>query len=204
MYSLIERKKKNNSYFKTMNIIYNSRHYRDMESPQIKIEDRFDKHRIIFRNLLNNNEYSERLNKKSKKINKKNQRNKIDLLIENTYDKYNNFIRDYNINKSINSPKKKFENIRFLTKEKIKDEIILKSNQFFPKENKNLKEENHTFNKSKKEPDYKKIYKIKYIDTGIKEDEYKINQKEGEMIFSKIFFTYKMPINGIIKKNINK
>ena len=204
MYSKIDKKKwSKNPYSLTMNIIYNPRHYRNIEKEEPIILDRFDEQRIIFKNLLDNanNKNMRRLINDRAKIEYQNQRNKIEYFIDKIYDKYNKNIRNYNDNLSNNKPKKIYEKIRCLTKEKIKDQIISKSNQFYSKEydiiNKNMSP--IFFKSDNKKDKYNNIYKIKYIDTGFKKGEYKINQKEGNIKFSKIEFYYMKPLKKIKK-----
>ena len=200
MYSKIDEKKKSkNPYSLTMNIIYNPRHYRNIQKEKPIILDRFDKHRIVFKKMLDNdnNKNMRRLKNEKEKIEYQNKRNKIEYFIDKIYDKYNKNIRNYNDNLSSNKPKKIYEKIRCLTKEKIKDQIISKSNQFHSKEYEMINKDISPiiFKSDNKKDNYRNIYKIKYIDNGVKKDEYIINQKEGDFKFSKIEFYYMKPLN---------
>ena len=110
MYSIVDGKNKfTYPYSLTMNIIYDNNQYGNLE-PQIKIiQDKQNKNQSTFRkNLLNNkNRYISKLIKEKESLENKNQRDKIELMINNAYDKYNNNIRNYSFNAIYNTNQKK-------------------------------------------------------------------------------------------------
>ena len=99
--------------------------------------------------------------------------------------------------------KKSQEKLPILTKEKIKDEIISRSNKYFPKEyrNKNKQYEiKDIYNKISKEPNYKKLYQIKFIDTDEKDNEKDINSNSK---FYKTQFNCIKPLFNENKRKLN-
>ena len=198
MYSIVDGKNRfTYPYSVTMNIIYDNNQNGYIE-PQIKmVQDNQKNNQSAFRkNLLNNkNKYISKLIKEKESLENKNQRDKIELMINNAYDKCNNNIRNYSFNTSNNKNNKQIpEKLPVLTKEKIKDEIISRSNKYFPKEyrNKNKQIEiKDIYKKSSKESDYKKLYQIKFIDTEIKDNENNINSNSK---FSKTQFNCIKPL----------
>ena len=113
-------------------------------------------------------------NNKNKTL-KKVERNRLDLLINNAYDNHNYKIRTYNFYSRDNSHLK-VERLPKITENELKERVIAKVNQLFPKRYKNLsqskglnKEEiQNEINKHQNQinsNNYKKIYRIKYIDT---------------------------------------
>ena len=207
MYSIVDGKNKfTYPYSLTMNIIYDNNQYGNLE-PQIKIiQDKQNKNQSTFRkNLLNNkNRYISKLIKEKESLENKNQRDKIELMINDAYDKYNNNIRNYSFNAIYNTNQKKSqEKLPILTKEKIKDEIISRSNKYFPKEyrNKNKQYEiKDIYNKISKEPNYKKLYQIKFIDTDEKDNEKDINSNSK---FYKTQFNCIKPLFNENKRKLN-
>ena len=146
-----------------------------------------DKSSIL--NKLTKTQYSEDKKKKIFNLMTKVQRQKIDLLINRAYQQINNSIRKYN--KSISLPKNKdkikLKSIPLINKELIIDHVIGQVQKYLP--NKNIKNNtfdcngndedddifkrkldkqfiwSHNFLEEKKMENYKKRYKIKFIDT---------------------------------------
>lgn len=140
-------------------------------------------------NKFTTTQYSENKKKKIYNLMSKVQRQKIDLLINRAYQKINNSIRKYN--KSVSLPKNR-ENMRLkflplLNKELIIDHVMGQAQKYLPHKNMknntfdyNKKDDNddifqrkldkqfiwsHNFIEDKKMENYKKRYKIKFIDT---------------------------------------
>ena len=182
MYSIVDGKNRfTYPYSVTMNIIYDNNQNGYIE-PQVKIvQDKQNQNQSAFRKKLfnNKNKYVSKLIKEKESLENKNQRDKIELMINNAYDKCNNNIRNYSFNTTHNTNNKQTpEKLPILTKEKIKDEIISRSNKYFPKEyrNKNKQYEiKDIYKRFSKENDYKKLYQIKFIDTKEKDNENNIN-----------------------------
>ena len=150
-------------------------------------------------NKLLKSKYSENKKKKIYNLMTKIQREKIDLLINRAYEQINNNIRKYN--KSVSYPKRKerlkLQPLPLITKELIIDHVMRQVEKYLPYQNKNIKtnplEDNerddnndnhkekldkqfiwsHNFMEEKKFEDYKKRYRIKFIDT---ESKIKINK----------------------------
>ena len=150
-------------------------------------------------NKLLKSQYSENKKKKIYNLMSKIQREKIDLLINRAYEQINNNIRKYN--KSVSYPKRKerlkLQPLPLITKELIIDHVMRQVEKYLPYQNKNIKtnplEDNerddnndnhkekldkqfiwsHNFMEEKKFEDYKKRYRIKFIDT---ESKIKINK----------------------------
>ena len=150
-------------------------------------------------NKLLKSQYSENKKKKIYNLMSKIQREKIDLLINRAYEQINNNIRKYN--KSVSYPKRKerlkLQPLPLITKELIIDHVMGQVEKYLPYQNKNIKtnplEDNerddnndnhkekldkqfiwsHNFMEEKKFEDYKKRYRIKFIDT---ESKIKINK----------------------------
>ena len=111
---------------------------------------------------------------------KKLQRNKLDIFINNAYDKINNKIRDYNYkNNYSNKNLMKLKTISQITKESIKDDLLFKYKNILGNKNpfvkSPLKQKNELIWSQKilaekKLKDYRRIYSIKYlkIDNNIK------------------------------------
>lgn len=144
-------------------------------------------------------QYSENKKKKIYNLMTKIQREKIDLLINRAYQQINNNIRKYN--KSVSYPKRnerlKLQSVPLITKEYIIDHVMGQVEKYLPYHNKNIKinflddnerDDNndknkekldkqfiwsHNFMEEKKFDDYKKRYRIKFIDT---ENKIKINK----------------------------
>ncbi len=182
MYSIVDGKNRfTYPYSVTMNIIYDNNQNGYIE-PQVKIvQDKQNQNQSAFRKKLfnNKNKYVSKLIKEKESLENKNQRDKIELMINNAYDKCNNNIRNYSFNTTHNTNNKQTpEKLTIFTKEKIKDEIISRSNKYFPKEyrNKNKQYEiKDIYKRFSKENDYKKLYQIKFIDTKEKDNENNIN-----------------------------
>ena len=153
--------------------------------------------------------YSEEKKKNILNLLSKVQREKIDLLINRAFHQINNNIRKYN--KSVSYPKKKqklkLQSIPLIRKEYIIDHVMGQVQKYLPYQNKKvnnsleddeINEKNndknkiklnkqfiwsHNFMEEKKLEDYKKKYRIKYIDT---DTEYKSNNnnklKKGKII----------------------
>lgn len=130
------------------------------------------------------------------------ERDKIDILINRAYDQINHNIRKYN--ECIDHEKDlKLKYLPMITKETIKDEILGKVDRYLSKDNKNTKE-NRRFDKEfiwsrnlmavKRENEYKKMYRIKYIDV-----ESEQGRKYGKSNFKRDF-----TIPSIIKLNHTK
>ena len=150
-------------------------------------------------NKLLKSKYSENKKKKIYNLMTKIQREKIDLLINRAYQQINNNIRQYN--KSVSYPKKKgrfkLQSIPLITKQLIIDHVMGQVEKYLPYQNKNMKNNtleeserddnkiknkekldkqfiwSHNFMEEKKYEDYKKRYRIKFIDT---ENKNKINK----------------------------
>lgn len=182
MYSIVDGKNRfTYPYSVTMNIIYDNNQNGYIE-PQVKIvQDKQNQNQSAIRKKLfnNKNKYVSKLIKEKESLENKNQRDKIELMINNAYDKCNNNIRNYSFNTTHNTNNKQTpEKLTIFTKEKIKDEIISRSNKYFPKEyrNKNKQYEiKDIYKRFSKENDYKKLYQIKFIDTKEKDNENNIN-----------------------------
>lgn len=178
--------------------------------------------------LLRTN-FSEKKKKNILKLLTKVQREKIDLLINKAYQQINNNIRQYN--KSISLPKEKIKiklkPIPLVTKEFIIDHVmgqvqkylpnlnIIKDNENTGKNNEKLNKQfiwSHNFMEEKKMDDYRRRYRIKYIDT-----EYKIKSnklKKEKLVKDKsipeimkmntnMFFSYQKNKGSNLKRNIN-
>ena len=158
-------------------------------------------------NRLFKTQYSEEKKKNILNLLSKVQREKIDLLINRAYQQINNNIRKYN--KSVSYPKKnqklKLKSIPLITKELIIDHVIGQVEKYLPSEKKNklnpfenyenneINENNdknkvkfnkqfiwsHNFMEEKKMEDYRRKYRIKYIDTEYKR---KINNLKKEKV----------------------
>ena len=154
-----------------------------------------DKSSIL--NKLTKTQYSEDKKKKIFNLMTKVQRQKIDLLINRAYQQINNSIRKYN--KSVSLPKNKdkikLKSIPLINKELIIDHVMDQVQKYLP--NKNIKNNtfdsngndedddifkrkldkqfiwSHNFLEEKKMENYKKRYKIKFIDT---DNKIKINK----------------------------
>ena len=142
MYSIVDGKNRfTYPYSVTMNIIYDKNNFGVIEPPYTMKNNKFNTPRIVFKHLLQNknNRYRTKLIKEKELLDTKNQRNKIELMINYAYDKKKNNIRNYSYNPNLNHSSK-VEKFPLLTKEKIKNEIISRSNNYFPKEyrNKNI------------------------------------------------------------------
>ena len=150
-------------------------------------------------NKLLKSQYSEKKKKKIFNLMTKIQREKIDLLINRAYEQINNNIRKYN--KSVSYPKRneslKLQPIPLITKELIIDHVMGQVEKYLPYQNKNMntnslddneRDDNndnhkekldkqfiwsHNFMEEKKFDDYKKRYRIKFLDT---ENKIKINK----------------------------
>ena len=150
-------------------------------------------------NKLLKSQYSENKKKKIYNLMSKIQREKIDLLINRAYEQINNNIRKYN--KSVSYPKRKerlkLQPLPLITKELIIDHVMRQVEKYLPYQNKNIKtnplEDNerddnndnhkekldkqfiwsHNFMEEKKFDDYRKRYRIKFLDT---ENKVKINK----------------------------
>ena len=150
-------------------------------------------------NKLLKSQYSENKKKKIYNLMTKIQREKIDLLINRAYEQINSNIRNYN--KSVSYPKRnerlKLQPIPLITKELIIDHVMGQVEKYLPYQNKNMKtnslEDNerddtndnhkekldkqfiwsHNFMEEKKFDDYRKRYRIKFLDT---ENKVKINK----------------------------
>ena len=150
-------------------------------------------------NKLLKSQYSENKKKKIYNLMTKIQREKIDLLINRAYEQINNNIRKYN--KSVSYPKRneslKLQPIPLITKELIIDHVMGQVEKYLPYQNKNMntnslddneRDDNndnhkekldkqfiwsHNFMEEKKFDDYKKRYRIKFLDT---ENKVKINK----------------------------
>lgn len=131
--------------------------------------------------------YSEKKRKKIYNLMTKVQREKIDYLINKAYQKINNNIREYN--KSISSPKSNkkliLKKTPLVTKEFIIDHVMSQVEKYLPniknrnnnselpdnnESNNNLSKTkhiiwSHNFMEEKKNEEYQKNYRIKYIDT---------------------------------------
>lgn len=160
-------------------------------------------------NKLFTTQYSEEKKKNILKLLSKVQREKIDLLINRAYHQMNNSIRKYN--KSVSLPKKKqklkLQSIPLIKKEFIIDHVIGQVQKYLPYQNKKMtnglevvsneiNERNndknklklnkqfiwsHNFMEEKKMEDYKRRYRIRYINTEYK-NKYKKLKKEKVLI----------------------
>ena len=161
---------------------------------------------LLMKNLKKINSISEYSKKKYKnKISllKKVQQDKIDIYINNIYDKMNNNIRDYNYKKSYqNKLKLKPLSISKVMKESIKDNLINKYNNILMNKNpfansqQKLDEELIWSNKileQKKLSNYRRTYSLKYI---------KINNKT-KFIIKNMQNSFNL-INNIFKNKNNK
>lgn len=136
-------------------------------------EERFKKK--IFKISRNITNYSRNKENNIQQIKTNLQRNKIDFIFNKTYDKINN--NKYRNIDNINISNKKLQTISNFSKEKIKTDLINKNNFYnslFKKEghrnnNNYFLDKQFTWSKTlleqKQIKKYKKIYKLKYIDT---------------------------------------
>mgnify|MGYP006873146025 CR=1 FL=1 len=152
-------------------------------------------------NKITKTQYSENKKRIIYNLLTKVQREKLDLLIDKAYQKINNNIRKYN--KSISIPKNrrnlKLKPISLISKEFIIDHAMGQVQKYFhfnlknknnsfefvdPSDNNNNSSRNrelvwsHNFIEDKKNDDYRKRYRIKYIDT---EDRLYNNLKKEKM-----------------------
>ena len=184
-------------------------------------------------------QYSESKKKKIFNLMTKIQREKVDLLINRAYQQINNHIRQYN--KSVSVPKNKgrfiLKSLPLVNKEFIIDHVIGQVQKYLPNKNNNSSENNdfeaknninnneklnkqfiwsHNFLEEKKIEDYRKRYKIKFINTEMKIKNYSLKKKkplidkelpEIMKIKTEMFFDIpknKKHSNILINKRFNK
>ena len=115
------------------------------------------------------NTYIVKLLKDREQTIKENQKKKVDLLIDKAYERYNNNIRTYNFNTIYKNERKVCDYLPRITKQRITEEIINKSNKLFPvhyySAQKNTIGEALMRRKEreKKLNQYKQMYRIKYL-----------------------------------------
>ena len=184
-------------------------------------------------------QYSESKKKKIFNLMTKIQREKIDLLIDRAYQQINNNIRQYNKSVSVPNNKGRFilKSLPLVNKEFIIDHVIGQVQKYLPNKNNNSFEKNdyeeinninnneklnkqfiwsHNFMEEKKIEDYRKRYKIKFINTEMKIKNYSLKKKkplidkelpEIMKIKTEMFFAIpknKKQSNILINKRFNK
>ena len=205
MYSIVDGKNRfTYPYSVTMNIIYDKNNFGVIEPPYTMKNNKFNTPRIVFKHLLQNknNRYRTKLIKEKELLDTKNQRNKIELMINYAYDKKKNNIRNYSYNPNLNHSSK-VEKLPLLTKEKIKNEIISRSNKYFPKEYRNKNRQiyvRNIYQKFAKLPNYKRLYKIKYIEKENELEDKVIDKKFKNINYIPIDLNLVKPILNNIKK----
>ena len=153
---------------------------------------------LLIKNIKNRNyisEYSKQKYKNKISLLKKLQREKIDILINNVFDKINYNIRDYNY-KDTNKNLIKLKPISNVLRESIKDDLIYKYNNIlgnknpFPKSQPKVNKEllwSKKILEQKKLLNYRRIYSIKYIKLNNK-SKFKIqNTKNSYNMVNNIF-----------------
>ena len=191
MYSVVDGKNRfTYPYSVTMNIIYDKNNFGVIEPPYTMKNNKFNSPRIVFKHLLQNknNRYRTKLIKEKELLDTKNQRNKIELMINYAYDNHSS----------------KVEKLPLLTKEKIKNEIISRSNKYFPKEYRNKNRQiyvRNIYQKFAKLPNYKKLYKIKYIEKENELEDNVIDKKFKNINYIPIDLNLVKPVLNNIKKN---
>lgn len=182
--------------------------------------------------------YSELKKKQIYNLMTKIQREKIDLLINNAYHQINNNIREYNKSVSIpkNQGKLKLKSIPLVNKEFIIDHVIGQVQKYLPNKKINSIESSefdeindihdeqfkkqfiwsHNFMEEKKTEDYRRRYKIKFLNTEYKIKNYSLKKKmplidksipEIKKIKTEMFFAFpknKKQSNNLLKKRFNR
>lgn len=115
------------------------------------------------------NTYIVKLIKDREQTIKENQKKKVDLLIDKAYERYNNNIRTYNFNTIYKNERKVCDYLPKITKQRITEEIINKSNKLFPVHYYSLQKNTigealmRRKEREKKLNQYKQMYRIKYL-----------------------------------------
>ena len=121
------------------------------------------------RNKEKPNTYIVKLIKDREQTIKENQKKKVDLLIDKAYERYNNNIRTYNFNTIYKNERKVCDYLPKITKQRITEEIINKSNKLFPVHYYSVQKNTigealmRRKEREKKLNQYKPMYRIKYL-----------------------------------------
>lgn len=226
-----------NFVFKTKNEINNQCQYHHPTNSLFKLQLKTYPYLLIDKssnlNKCAKTNYSENKKKNIFKLLTNVQREKIDLLINRAYHKINNEIREYN--KSVSIPKKKvkfkLQSMPYITKELIIDHVMGQVQKYLPDRNRNKTSTfydyddyskdklykqfiwSHNFMEEKKMDEYKKRYRIKYIDGKNKIVENKLikekhkRDKDLPNIFkikTEMFFSSQKNKTYSLDKNLNK
>lgn len=155
----------NYPYRLTFNLISSNTSHKDINSTN-------NYERPIKGNIIKKdkqNQYIVKLIKDREQTMKENQKKKVDLLIDKAYERYNNNIRTYNFNTIYKNERKVCDYLPKITKQRITEEIINKSNKLFPVHYYSVQRNTigealmRRKEKEKKLNQYKQLYRIKYI-----------------------------------------
>lgn len=165
----------NYPYKLTLSLISDSK-YNNISRNKLLLPEYTDREKQINEISSKPNKYITKLIKDKENLTKKNQRKKVDLLIEKAYDRYNNYIRTYNFNTIYKNERKNCDHLPKITKNNITSQILTKTQKLFPSKYRatnKCKHYSELIRERKKNLDfdkYKQIYRIKYINTDYNEN----------------------------------
>ena len=186
------RYKVNYPYKLTMNIIIPHNKYNITTTHPFLYKSASNNLDKINSDKVGKNKYMIRLAEDKRKTFKRIQKEKIDLLLDKAYDRYQNNIRTYEFN-MLRSPttKKNYELLPKITRNRLTTEILAKSEKLFPK--KYLPSQTTSnFHPNKRPKDYNQLYKIRYANRTLVGNTLsttmKINVTEGNRSYRDVIF----------------
>ena len=171
MFTPKNKKKYSNNYLLVQSMINYPVHYNPYKNSN---NSNNINNNLLIKNLKeihSISEYSKKKYKNKMSLLKKLQRDKIDIFINNIYDKINNNIRDYNYQNSYKNVLK-LKPISQEMKESIKDDLIYKYNNILGNKNPFAKSQpkidekliwSHKILEQRKLSNYRRTYSLKYI-----------------------------------------